>query len=160
MTTYQTIAVSIALLAFMISSGSLQRTSKTIKEQLSLQRIMAHLAQKQLEQIQEPENSAESVSLSVRVDLASSSTKTLMLKNVGEVEARDIEFEIEPPGDLKSPLVHSDYEEKFPVRVLVPGSCVAALMAVDFGTAMTFRGILRRPDRARNCHSEETYASL
>jgi len=160
MTTYQIITACIALLAVVISAVSLRRTSKTTKEQLSLQRIMAELAQKQLQQIQESENSAESVRLSVRVDAAGSSTRKLVLTNVGDVEARDVEFELDPQGSLESPLVHSDYKDKFPVPVLAPGSSVGTLMAVHFGTATAFRVLLKWRDREGNHHSEETYASL
>lgn len=160
MTPYQTIAVCIALLALIISAVSLRRTSKTTKEQLSLQRVMADLAQKQLEQIQDSENSAESARLSLRVDTAGSSTRNLVLTNVGEAEARDVEFELDPQGDLESPLVHSDYEEKFPIPVLTPGNSVSTLMAIHLGTATAFRVILKWRDRVGNHHSEETYVSL
>ena len=121
---------------------------------------MADLAQKQLEQIQESDNSAQSVHLSVRVEGAASSTRNLVLTNVGEVEARDVEFELEPQGNLESPLVHSDYEEKFPIPVLAPGSSVGTLMAIHFGTATAFRVILKWRDSDGKRHSEETYASL
>ena len=83
-----------------------------------------------------------------------------MLTNVGEVEARDVEFELEPQGNLESPLVHSDYEEKFPIPVLAPGSSVGTLMAIHFGTATAFRVILKWRDSDGKRHSEETYASL
>ena len=160
MTTYQIITACIALLAVIISAISLRRTSKTTKEQLSLQRIMADLAQKQLEQIHNAEKSSESVRFSVRVERIGSSTRKLVISNVGEVEARDVEFELDPHGKLESPLVHSDYEQKFPIPVLAPGSSVGTLMAIHFGTATAFRVILKWRGTDGERHTDETFASL
>ncbi|RZO86378.1 MAG: hypothetical protein EVA65_05490 [Oceanococcus sp.] len=159
MSKYETLTLCIALLASVIAAASLWRTSRTTKEQLSLQRIMADLARKQLEQIQKKELAQSAPKITFRLEGSERSAHRFVVENVGEGQAENVSFELIPQGGLESPLIERDYNQKFPIPVLGPGCAAGALAAFSLGSATSFRVILRWSEDGAQ-REQETYVSL
>jgi hypothetical protein len=158
--TYETLTICTALLAVVIAAVSLWRTSRTNKEQIALQRIMATLAQKQLDQIQHEETSQASARLAFRIERSGKHGRKFVVENVGESPAERVSFELIPQGTSESPLVQRDYDQKFPIPILAPGSSVSALAAFHLGSATSLKVILNWQETDGRERREETYVSL
>ena len=159
MTTFQVLTLMIALIAVAISAVSLIRTRRIAKEQLELQRTMAQMAKKQLELLLAEEAASSGARLEVRIEPYGNSHK-FIVSNAGTVPAKDVSFQLHPHGKGDSPLVQSDFADKFPVTMLGAGSSVGALMARTFGTASAFDVTLTWRDPNGSAREEETFVSF
>lgn len=166
-----TISEAISLL---IAGGSLLLAYKawrgsqwTTKEQLDLQRTMARLAERQLEQLESSPRRSESplprvdsARLRISIRPHGRNSHKFVVSNVGEAPARNVSFTLHPHGKGKSPLVEGDYNDKFPAPVISPGSEIGALAAFSFGSARAFDVKLKWETEAGDVVEEETYVTL
>lgn len=149
------ISAASLLLAY-LSWRSSQRTSA---EQLALQRTMARLAERQLEQI-ESQSQANSPALRISIQRAGRHAHKFVVRNVGNAPARNVSFVLHPHGSGDNPLVMDDYRAKFPVPVLAPGSEVGALAAFSFDSARAFDVTLRWQTEDGRTVEEESFVAL
>lgn len=159
MSQYELFATAIACFAVLVSLVAWNGQRKLQREANDLQRATAKLAEKQLEILLRDERGKSTARLSLDL-LRDGKTYRFCLTNVGEAEARDAEIELvlQRPGD--SPIIASEYAEKFPAKRLMPGSSVTLIAALHLGSPTAYNAILSwtNPDGTRV--KEEAYVAL
>ena len=130
MTSYEILTLLISTLAVFVAVISLIRTRSISEKQLKLEKITAELSKKQLQQIKEKELAEEKAYIDVEF-VDSGDNNQIILTNHGYSEAKDVKLKIY--GEY-NPLIPSEYEEKFPVKLLRPGKFVTLWAADEFGT--------------------------
>jgi hypothetical protein len=80
--------------------------------------------------------------------------------NRSEVDARDVEVELLLKKPSDSPIIPSEYQEKFPAKRLSPGSSISLIAALHLGSPTAFNAVLKwvNPDGSKS--EEETYVAL
>lgn len=121
---------------------------RTSRKQIDLQRTTDELARKQLEQISASENYANSADVRASLVPNGRHTHRLMIQNIGLSDAYEVWLECTPRGKGVNPVMMSDYEEKFPLPVLNPGSSVGVLTTFDSETAIAVDVVIhwKNPD--------------
>ena len=159
MSAYEILTLIVALLAVAVSVISLVRSRAVEQEQLELQRTTSALARKQLEMLLAEESSEDSARISIQLERRGNGHR-FVVRNFGDVPARNVSFTLAPHGKGDSPLVESDYRAKFPAPILQPGTSIGVLAAVSFGSATAFDVVLRWEDPSGRVHEEPTFVAL
>ncbi len=159
MSQYELFATAIACFAVLVSLIAWNGQRKLQREANDLQRATAKLAEKQLELLLHDERGKSAARLSLDL-FRDGKTYRFRLTNVGEAEARDAEIELVLQRLDDSPIIASEYAEKFPAKRLMPGSSVTLIAALHLGSPTAYNAILSwtNPDGARV--KEEAYVSL
>lgn len=159
MSYYEVLTLLLACLAVVMSLVAWTGQRKLQREANDIQRATAELAKKQLEILLREEKGKNTARLSLDL-IRDGKSHRLVLKNVSEVEATDVEIEPLLQRAEDNPIVASDYAEKFPLRKLAPGSQIRLLAAIYLSSpsAFNFRVNWKNPDGA--AMSEECFVSL
>lgn len=159
MSQYELFAIAVACFAVLVSLVAWNGQRKLQREANDLQRETTRLAEKQLELLLREERDKSTARLSLDL-FRDGKTYRFRLANVGEAEARDAEIELvlQQPDD--SPIIASEYAEKFPAKRLMPGTSVTLIAALHLGSPTAYNAILSwtNPDGTRV--REEAYVAL
>jgi len=160
MTQYEILSIVIACVAAIISLVVWAGQRKLQRESLDLQRATADLARKQLEIVLREEKGQNTARLALDLKREDRSSFRFVVTNISDVDARDVELELLLGEGQKSPLIASEYQQKFPAKRLAPGSSVSLMAALTLSSPTAFNGLLKwtNPDGTRV--EEETYAAL
>lgn len=154
-----TLRLALSIASLLLAYLSFRSSQRTADEQLALQRTMARLAERQLEQIAS-QLQANSPALRVSIERAGRNTHKFVLRNVGNAPARNVSFVLHPHGSGDNPLIEADYQEKFPVPILHPGSEIGVLAAFSFDSARAFDVTLRWQTEDGRTVEEESFVAL
>lgn len=159
MSEYELLATAIACLAVLLSIVTWNGQRKLQREANDLQRATARLAEKQLELLLREERGKHTARLSLNLFRDGKSYR-FRLTNLGEAEARDAEIKLLLKRPEDSPIIASEYAEKFPAKRLMPGSSVTLIAAIHLGSPTAYNAILSwvNPDGAKV--QEEAYVAL
>ncbi|KAE8437126.1 hypothetical protein [Vreelandella piezotolerans] len=158
MSKYEILSVLLGCIATIVSLIVWFGQRKIQKESNDLQRATSELAKKQLEILLREERGKNTARLSVDL-FKDGKTYRFRITNISDVDAKDVDLNLlVKPED--SPLVKNDYEAKFPVPKLQPGSSVTLIAAIHLGSPTAYNAVLSwvNPDGTKV--SEETYAAL
>jgi hypothetical protein len=158
-TSYEIFSVVLACIAVIVSLVVWNGQRKMQREANNLQRATSELAKKQLEILLREEKGKNTARLSIDL-FRDRETHRFRITNISDVEARDVEMELllEKSGD--SPVIPSEYDEKFPASKLPPGSSITLIAALHFGSPLAYNVLLKwtNPDGSRV--EETTYVAL
>jgi hypothetical protein len=120
---------------------------KLQREANDIQRATAKLAEKQLEILLREEKGKNAARLSLSL-VRDGKNYRLVLKNVSEVQATDIEIAPLLQRQEDNPIVASEYAEKFPLKKLAPNAEVRLYAAIYLSSpsAFNFRISWKNPD--------------
>ena len=138
------ISAAIALISVCIAAASLARTRRLDKRQDELSRKQEELTDLQL-QLLKRENKKQTAmeQADVRVSLEGwGSHHQFVVANWGHGPARNVDFKLQKHAGRSSPLVKGDYDEKLPIRELLPGDGVRFMAALTFDTGTIFDAVL------------------
>lgn len=158
MSKYEILSVVLGCIATIVSLVVWSGQRKIQREANDLQRATSELAKKQLEILLREEKGKDAARLSFDI-FKDGKTYRFRITNISDVAAKNVDLRLlVKPED--SPLVKNDYEAKFPVPILQPGSSVTLIAAIHFGSPTAYNAVLSwvNPDGAEV--SEETYAAL
>lgn len=128
------------------------------REANDLQRATSELAKKQLEILLREEKGKNAARLSFDI-FKDGKTYRFRITNISDVDAKNVDLRLlVKPED--SPLVKNDYEAKFPVPKLQPGSSVTLIAAIHLGSPTAYNAVLSWVNPDGTEVSEETYAAL
>lgn len=159
MSTYEALSLVIACIAAIVSLVVWSGQRKLQREANDLQRATSELAKKQLELLLREEKGKNTSRLSLSLERDGKSFH-FRLRNISDVDARDVELELLLKRPEDHPLIKSDYDEKFPLKRLQPGESVALIAALHLGSPTAFNALIKwtNPDGSRI--EEETFAAL
>jgi hypothetical protein len=125
-----------------------------------MQHATAELAKKQLEILLREDKGKNTARLSLDLVREDKSSFFFRITNVSAIDARDVEFELILQDPDNSPIIHSEYTEKFPAKNLGPGCSVSLIAALTISSPSAYNAILKwtNPDGSRT--QEETYVAL
>lgn len=103
-----------SFIAILVSVVSIRKTNEIADRQFELEKIQAELAAKQLADIKADEKFRSVARLRAEF-VGTSANNYLEIRNIGDVEARDVHFSYDAEGEL---FIGSDIAEKFPLAVL------------------------------------------
>lgn len=158
MSKYEILSVVLGCIATIVSLVVWGGQRKIQREANDLQRATSELAKKQLEILLREEKGKNAARLSFDI-FKDGKTYRFRITNISDVAAKNVDLRLlVQPED--SPLVKNDYEAKFPVPILQPGSSVTLIADIHFGSPTAYNAVLSwvNPDGADV--SEETYAAL
>ena len=160
MTQYEVLSILIACVAAVISLVVWSGQRKLAREANDLQRATSELAKKQLAILLREEKGKDTARLSLELVRESKSSFRFRITNISDVDARDVEFELLLKDPSDSPLIDSEYAEKFPAKRLGPGNSVSLIAAITLASPTAYNALLKwtNPDGSRS--EEETYAAL
>ena len=160
MSLFEALSVVVSCIAALISLTVWAGQRKLTRESNDLQRATAELAKKQLALMLREEQGKNSARLSLDLVRESKSSFRFRITNISDVDARDVEMELLLRDPTESPIVESEYQEKFPAKRLAPGNSVSLIAALTISSPTAFNALLRwtNPDGVR--HEEETYVAL
>ena len=158
MSKYEILSVLLGCIATIVSLVVWVGQRKIQKESNDLQRATSELAKKQLEILLREEKGKSAARLSFDI-FKDGKTYRFRITNISDVDAKDVDLRLlVKPED--SPLVKNDYEAKFPVPKLQPGSSVSLIAAIHFGSPTAYNAELSWVNPDGTEVSEETYAAL
>ena len=139
---YELATVIVSLAALAISVHTLITQRKLQKESNELQRATSALAKKQLEMLGREDQ--ERLKARVKVDLVKDGKSyRFVISNFGNVDARNVDFELLLGDADQSPLIESDRRGKLPALKLSPGSSISLIAAIHMQSPRTYRAELR-----------------
>ena len=159
MTNFEILTVVIACIAALISIYTLTEQRKLQKESNELQKATSALAKKQLEIIVREDEEKSSARLKLDLNKDGNGYK-FYITNIGNVDARNVELELLLDKPEQSPLMKSDYDSKFPVPKISPGSSISLLAALSMGKPTAFNAKLKWTNPDGEIVEDETFASL
>lgn len=162
MSLYEALTLLISVLAVAVSVVSLVRTRRVEAEQLRQGRSMANLAERQLERLEEQEQTSSRAHLSVELVpdgelVAGGRNYAVVITNRSGNPARNVRFEfIDTP---RSPLLRGDYESKIPAPFLQRDGRIRLFASITHGKPLSYRArvLWQDPDGAER--SEEVFLS-
>jgi len=159
MTEYEILSVVVACIAAIVSLVVWNGQRRLQREANDLQRAIAELAKKQLEILLREEQGKNTARLSLDL-IRDGKTYRFRITNMSDVDARDVEMELLVNDPKNSPLISSEYMEKFPAKRLMPGNSISLIADLHFGSPGAFNALLKwtNPDGSRV--QEETYVAL
>lgn len=160
MTKYEILSVLIACVAAITSLVVWIGHRRLAKEANELQRATSELAKKQLEILLREEKGKNTTRLTLDLVREQHSSFRFFIKNIGEKPAMDVELELLLDEKTRSPIVESEYKQKFPAKRIDPGSGVSLIAALTLSSPSAYNAILRwsNPDGSRA--EEATYVAL
>lgn len=158
MSTFELINAFIALLALLASLVTWFGQRKLQREANDLQRATSKLAEQQLQILERQERGRGSARL--RVELVPNGRGwQFVLANVGEAEARNVDLRFVLEHDSDSPIISSEYAEKFPLPKLPSGSRVTLIAAMHLGGPSAFNLIIGWTNPAGDRMEEDAYVT-
>ena len=158
MSKYEILSVLLGCIATIVSLVVWVGQRRVQKESNYLQRATSELAKKQLEILLREEKGKSAARLSFDI-FKDGKTYRFRITNISDVDAKKVDLRLlVKPED--SPLVKNDYEAKFPVPKLQPGSSVTLIAAIHFGSPTAYNAVLSWVNPDGTEVSEETYAAL
>jgi|ERR1039457_3887885 hypothetical protein len=160
MTRYEVLSILVSCLAAVISLVVWFGQRKLTRESNDLQRATAELAKKQLEILLREEKGKNTARLSLDLVREGKSDFRFRVANISEIDARDVELELLLQDPDNSPIIDSEYAEKFPAKHIAPGNSVSLIAALTLSSPTAYNAILKwtNPDGSRS--QEETYVAL
>lgn len=159
MTRFEVLTLIVACLAVIVSLVTLSGQRKLQKEANDLQRATSELARKQLEILRREEKgtSQARVSLSLVKD---GKTFRFRITNVGNADAKGVEMRLLLKDEKDSPIIPSEYNEKFPAKKLSPGNSITLIAALHLGSPTAYNAILKWTNPDGETVEDETYVAL
>lgn len=158
MSKYEILSVLLGCIATIVSLVVWAGQRRMQREANDLQRATSELAKKQLEILQREEKGKNAARLSFDI-FKDGKTYRFRITNNSDVDAKNVDLRLlVKPED--SPLVKNDYEAKFPVPKLQPGSSVTLIAAIHLGSPTAYNAVLSWVNPDGTEVSEETYAAL
>ena len=158
MSKYEILSVLLGCIATIVSLVVWAGQRRMQREANDLQRATSELAKKQLEILLREEKGKNAARLSFDI-FKDGKTYRFRITNISDVDAKNVDLRLlVKPGD--SPLVKNDYEAKFPVPKLQPGSSVTLIAAIHLGSPTAYNAVLSWVNPDGTEVSEETYAAL
>jgi hypothetical protein len=160
MTQYEVLSIFVSCLAALVSLVVWSGQRKLARESNDMQRATAELARKQLEILLREDKGKNTARLSLDLVREDKSSFLFRVTNISDIDARDVELELILPNPDDSPIIQSEYAEKFPAKRLGPGSTVSLIAALTLSSPSAYNAILKwtNPDGSRT--QEETYVAL
>ena len=159
MTQYEILSVVIACIAALVSLVVWVWQRKIQRESNDLQRATSELAKKQLEILLREEKGKNAARLSLDL-FQDGKTYRFRVTNISEVDARDVEMELVVKKQEDSPLISSEYAEKFPAKKIPPGNSVTLIAALHLGSPTAYNALLKWTNPDGSKVQEETYVAL
>ena len=158
MSKYEILSVLLGCIATIVSLVVWAGQRRMQREANDLQRATSELAKKQLEILLREEKGENAARLSFDI-FKDGKTYRFRITNISDVDAKNVDLRLlVKPED--SPLVKNDYEAKFPVPKLQPGSSVTLIAAIHLGSPTAYNAVLSWVNPDGTEVSEETYAAL
>jgi len=155
---YEILSVLLGCIATIVSLVVWAGQRRMQREANDLQRATSELAKKQLEILLREEKGENAARLSFDI-FKDGKTYRFRITNISDVDAKNVDLRLlVKPED--SPLVKNDYEAKFPVPKLQPGSSVTLIAAIHLGSPTAYNAVLSWVNPDGTEVSEETYAAL
>lgn len=159
MSNYELLTIFIAGIAVLISLTTWNGQRKLQKESNELQKATSELAKKQLEILVKEDREKSSARLKLDLIKDGNGYK-FFITNIGNVDAKDVDLELLLTKPEDSPLIKSDYESKFPIPKLAPGSSVSLIAAITLSKPTAFNAKLSWINPDGHKIEDETFASL
>jgi hypothetical protein len=139
LTVLASIGVLITAIASYIQSKALKkRQSQLQAKQEDLIDIQLKLHKREAE-ASAPEKQGPLIKAAVRVSLEGTGRSArFVTRNWGFGPAKNVELEVNPISGKRSPIIASDYNEKFPIPRLAPGGECSLIAALSFDTGTSF----------------------
>lgn len=160
MTKYEILSIFIACVAALTSLVVWVGQRRLSKEANELQRATAELAKKQLEILLKEEKGKNTTRLTLDLVRESSSSFRFWVKNIGERPAMDVELELVLDEKTRSPIVDSEYQQKFPAKRIDPGNSVSLIAALTLSSPSAYNAVLKWSNADGTRVEEETYVAL
>lgn len=158
MSKYEILSVLLGCIATIVSLLVWAGQRRMQREANDLQRATSELAKKQLEILLREEKGKNAARLSFDI-FKDGKTYRFRITNISDVDAKNVDLRLlVKPED--SPLVKNDYEAKFPVPKLQPGSSVTLIAAIHLGSPTAYNAVLSWVNPDGTEVAEETYAAL
>jgi hypothetical protein len=159
MTPYEALTLIAACLALIVSLVTWSGQRKLQKEANDLQRAISELAKKQLEILLREEKGTfqARVALSLVKD---GKTFRFRITNVGTADAKDVEMRLLLKDEKDSPIISSEYNEKFPAKKLSPGNSITLIAALHIGSPTAYNAVLKWINPDGKAVEDETYVAL
>lgn len=158
MTLYETIGLSIAVVALVISTVSLIRIRKFQTRQLDFEAITAALAKKQLELIKKDEQTRGQACVTAELVKMDRADYRFVIMNQGNSAASEVVFEIDAASP-DNPLVGKECQRKLPYPLLQSGQSFTLIAALHMGSAMSYQTHLRWKNSDGSQGINDTYLS-
>jgi len=159
LTQYEILNLVIACIAVIVSLVVWSGQRKIQSESNGLQRATSELAKKQLEILLREERGQNTARLSLDL-FQDGTTHRFRITNISDVDARDVEMELLIKKPQDSPIISSEYAEKFPAKTIPPGSSITLIAALHFGSPMAYNALLKWTNPDGSKAEEETYVAL
>ena len=159
MSNYEILSIFISCIAAIISLVVWAGQRKLQREANDLQRATAELAKKQLEVLLREEKGKNTARLSLDLERDGKSFR-FRITNISDVDATNVEMELVLKKPEDSPIIGSEYVEKFPAKRLGPGSSVSLIAALHLGSPSAYNALLKWNNPDGSITREETYVAL
>ncbi|WP_415844724.1 hypothetical protein ACMYUJ_17670 [Stutzerimonas zhaodongensis] len=159
MSKYEILSVVLGCLAMFVSLVVWFGQRKMQREANDLQRATSELSKKQLEILLREEKGLNTARVSFDI-IKDGKSYRFRITNISDVDAKNVELELLLKDPDDSPLIASDYNDKFPVPRLQPGCSVTLIAAIHMGSPTAYNAILSWINPDGNEVAEETYAAL
>ena len=159
MTQYEILSVVLACIAVIVSLVVWTGQRKIQRESNDLQRATSELAKKQLEILLREEQGKNTARLSL-VLFRDEKTYRFRITNISDVDAMDVEMKLLVKKPEDSPIISSEYTEKFPAKKIPPGSSVTLIAALYLGSPTAYNALLKWTNPDGSKAQEETYVAL
>lgn len=159
MTQFEILTLVLACVAVIVSLVVWSGQRRMQREANDLQRATSELAKKQLAILLREEKGK--VVAKISLDLfKDGKTYRFRISNIGEVEARDVELNVLVQNPEDNPVIESEYAQKFPAKILNPGSSITLIAALHLGSPSAYNALLKWTNPDGTKVSEETYVAL
>jgi hypothetical protein len=159
MTQYEILSVVLACIAVIVSLVVWIGQRKIQRESNDLQRATSELAKKQLEILLREEQGKNTARLSLAL-FRDEKTYRFRITNISDVDAMDVEMKLLVKKPEDSPIISSEYAEKFPAKKIPPGSSVTLIAALHLGSPTAYNALLKWANPDGSKAQEETYVAL
>jgi hypothetical protein len=156
---YEIFSVVLGCLAMLVSLVVWFGQRKMQREANDLQRATSELAKKQLEILLREEKGLNAARVSFDIFKYGKSYR-FRITNISDVDAKNVELKLLLKNPDDSPLIASDYNDKFPVPRLQPGCSVTLIAAIHMGSPTAYNALISWVNPDGNKVEEETYAAL
>jgi hypothetical protein len=159
MSAYEALSIIISCIAALVSLVVWGGQRKLQREANDLQRATSELSKKQLEILQREEKGQNTARLSFALERDGNGFR-FFLRNISDVDAKDIQLELllERPED--NPLIKSDFNQKIPVKRLQPGESVSLMAALHLGSPTAFNARISWTNPNGLRVEEDTFSAL
>lgn len=159
MTPYEILSVVLACIAVIVSLVVWAGQREIQRESNDLQRATSELAKKQLEILLREEQGKNTARLSLDLFRDGKACR-FRITNISEVDAMDVEMEFLVNKPENSPIISSEYAEKFPAKKMPPGSSIILTAVLHFGRPTAYNALLKWANPDGSKAQEETYVAL